>query len=454
MMDHRAQAGIWLGGMLLASGLWMAGAGESWAAPAQQAKAATPTTAPTEDLPRRHYTLANRKDEVIGGTYFRHRVTSSDTMIILARDNHLGFNEIMLANPDQDPWSPRIGSRIRLDFRKVLPGLNNPARIVVNLPEMRLYHFRGDSVDTYPLGVGQEGMMTPRVRTSVTSKMADPIWRPPASIRKEDPNLPEAIYPGPRNPLGTHAVYLSLPSYLIHGTNRPLGVGRRVSHGCIRLYPEDIIDLFPNVHAGDSVAIVNEPAKAGWRNGELYLEVYPILSDLKQEGSTRELMEKAVKQALTRRPDLQVVVDWRLAERMADNPDGQSRRVAVAANVGSEGREVYLTVPEIPEEQTIPAGGLRLPNLEQLDREDGNPAAIRIDLPGSAQPAKSPAGSQRSATEPMPPIGPEAPLEIAPESGASVQQDADADSEAEMEPEPSAGGGGLESAPAGKGVRR
>ncbi|MBF0628397.1 MAG: L,D-transpeptidase family protein [Magnetococcales bacterium] len=373
-MDHRSMAGRWLVGTFVAVAGWMAGGVEL-------AMAFHP-----EDVPRRHYVLQNRKDEVIGGTYYRHRATANDTMIILARDNHLGFNEIMLANPTQDPWSPRVGSKIRLDFRKVLPALNSPAKIVVNLPEMRIYHFRGDRVDTYPIGVGQEGMMTPRVRTAVTSKMADPTWRPPASIRKEDPNLPEAIGPGPRNPLGSHAIYLSLPSYLIHGTNRPLGVGRRVSHGCIRLYPEDIVTLFPTVNAGDSVAIVNEPAKAGWRDGELYLEVYPILADLKHEGTTRDFMERAIKQALNRRPDLQVVVDWRLAERMADNADGQSRRVAVASNVTPERRDQYLTVPEIPAEQTIPAGGLRLPNLEQLDREDGNPAAIRIDQPVPAMP--------------------------------------------------------------------
>ncbi|MEO5346836.1 MAG: L,D-transpeptidase family protein [Magnetococcus sp. YQC-9] len=384
---------------------------------------ALPALADTpEDLPRRRYhLLKERKDEVIGGTYYRHRATANDTMIILARDNHLGFNEIMLANPDQDPWSPRVGSKIRMDFRKVLPGLNNPAKIVVNLPEMRLYHFRGDRVETYPIGVGQEGMMTPRVRTTVTSKMADPVWRPPASIRKEDPSLPEAIYPGPRNPLGTHAIYLSLPAYLMHGTNRPLGVGRRVSHGCIRLYPEDIIEFFPNVNPGDSVAFVNEPAKAGWRNGELYLEVHPILADLKHEGSLRVLMEKAVKQALARRAELRAVVDWRLAERMADNPDGQSRRIAVAEGSNLALRDAYQTVPEVPEEQTIPEGGLRLPDLERLDREDGNPAAIRIDhpvpkasVPEKGRGAKPDSGNgsawpEESTGEPMPAIVPEPP---------------------------------------------
>ncbi|MBF0296243.1 MAG: L,D-transpeptidase family protein [Magnetococcales bacterium] len=332
----------------------------------------------TQDVPRRHYTLANPKDEVIGGNYFRHRVTAEDTLILLARDNHLGFNEIMLANPDQDPWSPRIGSKIRLDFRKVLPGLNNPARIVVNLPEMRLYHFRGNRVDTYPIGVGQEGMMTPRVRATVTSKMAGPTWRPPPSIRKEDPSLPEAIPPGPRNPLGTHAIYLTLPAYLIHGTNRPLGVGRRVSHGCIRLYPEDIIDFFPNVNAGDSVAFVNEPVKAGWRGEELYLEVHPALAELKWEGSLQTMMQKAITQALARRPNIQAEVDWRLAERMVANPDGQSRRVAASSTAVATAaeRQAALTIPDIPEEQTIPEAGLRLPDLEQLDREDGNSAAL------------------------------------------------------------------------------
>ncbi|GAB0055815.1 hypothetical protein SIID45300_00112 [Candidatus Magnetaquicoccaceae bacterium FCR-1] len=406
------RSGFRLGVAALAAWVWIAGMEPLYSAD------------PPQDLPRRRYVLKDRKDEVIGGTYFRHRATANDTMIILARDNHMGFNEIMLANPDQDPWGPRVGSKIRMDFRKVLPGLNNPAKIVINLPEMRLYHFRGDRIETYPIGVGQEGMMTPRVRTAVTGKMADPVWRPPASIRKEDPSLPEAIYPGPRNPLGTHAIYLSLPAYLMHGTNRPLGVGRRVSHGCIRLYPEDIIEFFPNVNPGDSVAFVNEPAKAGWRDGELYLEVHPILADLKHEGSLRALMEKAVKQALARRSDLRAVVDWRLAERMADNPDGQSRRIAVAEGSNPAARDRYLTVPEVPEEQTIPEGGLKLPDLERLDREDGNPAAIRIDHPVPKRPVEEerkgakpnpgngsawPPDGDDSNAEPMPAIAPEPP---------------------------------------------
>ncbi|MBF0614239.1 MAG: LysM peptidoglycan-binding domain-containing protein, partial [Magnetococcales bacterium] len=118
MRERHTVTARWLtrAGILLAG--WLAGMDAAWAFH-------------PEDVPRRHYVLQNRKDEVIGGTYYRHRATANDTMIILARDNHLGFNEIMLANPTQDPWSPRIGSKIRLDFRKVLPGLNNPAKIVV-----------------------------------------------------------------------------------------------------------------------------------------------------------------------------------------------------------------------------------------------------------------------------------------------------------------------------------
>ncbi len=379
-----------------------------------------------QDVPRRHYTLANPRDEVIGGNYFRHRVTEEDTLILLARDNHLGFNEIMLANPDQDPWSPRIGSKIRLDFRKVLPGLNNPARIVVNLPEMRIYHFRGNRIDTYPIGVGQEGMMTPRVRATVTSKMAGPTWRPPPSIRKEDPSLPEAILPGPRNPLGTHAIYLTLPAYLIHGTNRPLGVGRRVSHGCIRLYPEDIIDFFPNVNAGDSVAFVNEPVKAGWRGEELFLEVHPPLAELKWEGSLQTMMQKAITQALARRPNIQAEVDWRLAERMVANPDGQSRRVATssAAVATLAERQAALTIPDIPEEQTIPENGLRLPNLEQLDREDGNSAALagsRAPRGGNQESSPMPAAESSEASpiqEAAPAPAPEAASGPAPAAAA------------------------------------
>src|SRR5688500_17640933 len=158
---------------------------------------------------------------------------------------------------------------------------------------MRLYYFATvkakdgtaevATVSSHPIGIGVEGWATPFGEAKVTQKVKDPVWYVPASIRKEhaergDP-LPSVVPPGPDNPLGEYALTLSLPSYLIHGTNKPAGVGMRSSHGCIRLYPEDIEALFPLIARGTVVRIVNQPVLAGWRNVQLYLEVHAPLAE-------------------------------------------------------------------------------------------------------------------------------------------------------------------------------
>jgi L,D-transpeptidase ErfK/SrfK len=115
----------------------------------------------------------------------------------------------------------------------------------------------------------------PLGETRVVGKRVNPVWGPPASIRAERPELPAAVPPGPDNPLGTHALDLGWTAHVIHGTNKPLGVGRRVSHGCIRMYPEDIKELFAAVAVGTRVAAVDQPVKVGWRENVLYVEVHP-----------------------------------------------------------------------------------------------------------------------------------------------------------------------------------
>jgi L,D-transpeptidase ErfK/SrfK len=168
--------------------------------------------------------------------------------------------------------------------------------IVVNVPAMRLYYFHRDAqrgvleVTSHPIGIGAEGWETPTGEGKVTQKARNPTWYVPASVRKEhaehgDP-LPRIVKPGPDNPLGRFALALSLPGYLIHGTNKPSGVGMRVSHGCIRLYPEDIEALFESVPKGTPVRLVNQPVLAGWRGGQLYLEVHrPLTEDRRDLGA-------------------------------------------------------------------------------------------------------------------------------------------------------------------------
>jgi L,D-transpeptidase ErfK/SrfK len=160
------------------------------------------------------------------------------------------------------------------------------------------------------VGIGREGWETPAGVATVISKAREPTWYPPASVRAEhaemgDP-LPAVVPPGPDNPLGDYVLGLSLPGYLIHGTNKPPGVGMRVSHGCVRLYPEDIEALYGQVPIGTPVRIIDQPALAGWRDGELYLEVHPPLSEDRRD--LGEEARRAIAAALQRagRPDAAV----------------------------------------------------------------------------------------------------------------------------------------------------
>lgn len=216
----------------------------------------------------------------------QYRTRYEDTLLEVARRFGLGYVEMMAANPTLDPWLPGEGTKVSLPTRHLLPDAPRKG-IVVNLGDMRLYHFHSDgTVRSYPIGIGRQGAHTPLGHTTITLKREAPTWIPPASIRKEKPDLPAAIGPGPNNPLGDYALNLGWPSYVIHGTNRPYGIGRRVSHGCIRLYPEDIQDLFENVEVGTPVTVVDQPVKLGWWQGALYLEVHPdrSIADLIEQG--------------------------------------------------------------------------------------------------------------------------------------------------------------------------
>ncbi len=202
-----------------------------------------------------------------------------DTLIHLARKHDLGFVEIRAANPKLDPWIPGEGAEVVLPKRNLLPDATREG-LVINLPEMRVYAYvNGDNAPyTYPLGIGREGLATPTGKTSIIRKKEGPTWRPTERMRKEDPELPAVVPPGPENPLGTHALYLGWPTYAIHGTNKPYGIGRRVSSGCIRMYPEHIIKFFEQVPVGVKVQVVDQPLKVAWVDNELYLEAHPDMA--------------------------------------------------------------------------------------------------------------------------------------------------------------------------------
>lgn len=215
------------------------------------------------------------------GTIGVHFVSPGETLLDIARDNNLGILEVMAANPGVDPWIPEDGRLILLSHARILP--DAPERdIVINLAERRLYFF-GDGtaeVRSWPIGVGRLGFTTPLGETSIVKKTIDPIWHPTEETRAEDPDLPAAVPPGPENPMGKFALYLGWPQYAVHGTNRPWGIGRRVSRGCIRLYPEDIEALFAMAEVGMKVRVVDQVAKLAWHNDRLYLEVHPSRAQL------------------------------------------------------------------------------------------------------------------------------------------------------------------------------
>jgi len=198
-----------------------------------------------------------------------------DTLIDLARRFDVGFVALLAANPRVDPWVPGNGTSLTIPTAYLLPNVPRQG-IVVNMSEQRLYYFTADrKVIAFPIGTPRPGWDTPLIATRVIDKREKPTWIPTPAIRAEDPDLPAVVPPGPNNPLGDYALYLARPTYVIHGTNRPEGVGRRVSRGCIRLYPEDIAWLYPRVVIGTPVTFIDEPMKLGWADGELYLEVHP-----------------------------------------------------------------------------------------------------------------------------------------------------------------------------------
>jgi L,D-transpeptidase ErfK/SrfK len=223
--------------------------------------------------------------ETVVGEVRAYRIRKGDTLMDLARYYSLGWNEITEANPGIDPWVPPVGATILLPTEWVLPCCTYEG-VVVNIPEMRLFFYRraaGDPrttiVHTYPVGLGRDDWRTPSGKFKIRGKTVNPQWNIPESIRQEhiaDRGDARTFIPGgdPENPLGRHRIELTLPMYGIHGTNIPWGVGMQVSHGCVRLYPEDIERLFPLVPIGAPGEFTYQPVKVGARGGAVYVETH------------------------------------------------------------------------------------------------------------------------------------------------------------------------------------
>jgi L,D-transpeptidase ErfK/SrfK len=299
-------------------------------------------------------------EEVIGEV--KHvKARYEDTFIALARTYNVGFESLRRANPGVDPWLPKEGTDITIPTRFVLP--RTPRRgIVVNVAELRLYYYPEDPgprpagvapdarrVITHPISVGRMDWHTPLGVTKVTARVANPSWYPPDSIRAEHAErndiLPKVVPPGPDNPLGAYALRLGLPGYLIHGTNLPSGVGMRVTHGCVRMFPEDIEVMFNTVPIGTIVQIVNQPVKLGWSaDGGLYIESHPPLPESNIDGEKVDAVNAALENtqespltSLTRAyvaasEQRHIDLRWDVAERIAQTGLGIPEFVPVTGS--------------------------------------------------------------------------------------------------------------------------
>lgn len=233
------------------------------------------------------FKLPSDGGDVIGQTQ-KVRVYGNDSLTDIARKYDIGYYELLEANPKLNPAYIMNGTPVIIPTQYVLPNAAHQG-IVINLAELRLYYYPkgSNTVVTEPIGIGRQGWDTPTGSFKVIQKIKDPDWHPPASIKADMAQygtvLPDVVPAGPDNPLGQYAMRLSLPSYLIHGTNDPTGVGRRVSSGCIRMYPEDIESLFAKVPNGTPVAIVNEPYKLGVEGKKLVMESHKPLAEMRHQ---------------------------------------------------------------------------------------------------------------------------------------------------------------------------
>jgi L,D-transpeptidase ErfK/SrfK len=328
-----------LAGCSLLNAPWMH---ESAPPPAPPAPA-EPPPAPVLPLPvATHKFELAENDDVLGVVQLT-KVGKEDTLPDIARRFNIGYEEILRSNPGVDPWLPGVGRQVVVPTQFVLP--NAPREgVVINLAAMRIYYFPKHKRDepqlvyTHPIGVGKVGWRTPEGVTKIVAREENPTWRPGAGVRKEhaenDDPVPAVVPPGPDNPLGKYKFTLGWPEYLIHGTNKPYGVGLRSSHGCIRLYPEDIARFYEAIPLGTQVRVVNQPLLWGWHDRRLYLQAYTVFEDDSRNWSKAQKtlllkslsprLQKLLKEASTE-------IDWEAVALVAQKPRGLAVPVSVTA---------------------------------------------------------------------------------------------------------------------------
>jgi len=363
-----------------------------------------PPPPPAEPLPvaTQRFELAPSQDVV--GEVQVVKATKDDTLTDIARRFNVGYEEITRANPKLDPWLPGEGAEVIVPSQFILPDAPRTG-LVINIAAMRIFYFppvkKGERqvVFTHPIGIGKVGWRTPEGVTKIVRRQKDPTWRVPVSVRKEHhengEELEPVIGPGPDNPLGKYAFYLQWPSYLIHGTNKPAGVGLRSSHGCIRLYPEDIEQFFNMVPIGTQVRVVNQPFVFGWRDAELYMQPYDVLED-----DTRD-WAKAQKRLLTKSLAVRLQqevqqhheqVDWNLVSSLAHSPRG------VPVPITKSDASLDEVLAAAPRVQNVLPEGASWNGTSDLPMDEATFKQMAADSdPGSAAPAAAPAAAPSSA---------------------------------------------------------
>ena len=325
----------------------------------QAVSAATPVQ------PKASYPSAFREN-YIGKLQY---VTASyeDTLVHIGRDYDVGFVEMRAANPHLDPWIPGDGARVVVPTMHLLPDAPRQS-VVINLAEMRMYYYKtpGQAPQTYPIGIGRDGLLTPVGTTTVVRKKEGPTWTPTPRMRKEDPTLPPQVGPGPDNPMGTHALYLGFPQVAIHGTNKPYGIGRRVSSGCIRMFPEDIGRVFDQVPVGAKITVIDQPIKAAWIGDKFYLEVHPTQEQatmMEREGAIPdyELSERDLSYIMKKAGPGVEKLDWAAIRKVVKERKGFPVEIAegvgkVAAQTVAPPVQPKPKLTDIPEIKEGPSG--------------------------------------------------------------------------------------------------
>jgi L,D-transpeptidase ErfK/SrfK len=354
-----------------------------------------PTPAYPDDAIERNDFEVARGDDVVG-RLATIRLEKGDTLPDVARHFSLGINTVSSANPGVDMWVPDTWGRILLPMSFILPDTQRKG-IVINLATMRLFYFKSEgdmlAVSTYPVGVGTEERPSPMGRMYITRKKHLPTWYVPASIaadhRKKGDPLPSSVPPGPLNPLGEYALYLSEASYLVHGTNKPASIGLRATNGCIRLYPEDIERLFKKTAVKTRVNIVNQPYLVGRRDGVVYLEAH---TPFEESGTANWKTTYAKLQQIEKQSGRPL--DWKRVKAVVL----EARGIPVPVSAVLNGREMdiadainlrhpakFYGQPEIPAFKTdawyVLAASLR-------DREDAQRLAAIINHQGPPIPAR------------------------------------------------------------------